>query len=289
MRTVCVFTPTYDRAYTLRRLYESLEKQTCQDFVWRVVDDGSTDNTEELINEFVQEKIISIYYVKVNNGGKQRAQDLAVSLSKEELFFTVDSDDYLADDAIQLITSQWSQLQSSNRIAGLIALKGFDETTPLGTWMPKGVEISRLRDLYRKGLKGDTSLIYRTDVLKRFPFDVEPGEKFIPESYVYNQIDAKYTCGVINEVLTICEYLPDGYSSSFPRNVIDNPKSYYKHKKLCMDLSEGVFDNVTSTIMFQIASRLCGRGDTIKCSKNKIVALLTYIPSFFLYKIYFHK
>ena len=282
MASICVFTPTYNRKYTLERLYESLKRQSFRDFRWLVVDDGSSDGTDELIASFSSEEAIPIEYVYVSNGGKQRAHDLAVSMCDDELFFVVDSDDYLVDNALQLIVERWARVRGKDNVAGLLGLMGEDTSTPLGTRMPKDVSFSTQWDLYGSGFKGDISLIYRTDVLKKFPFDVDPDEKFIPETYVYYRIDQHYTCALIDEILTIAKYLPDGYSHSFPKNVIANPKCYYRHKKLCMEMSKGLKQLFYNTVLYLVACRLCSRNDGIRNSRNKPVAFAAYPVALFL-------
>lgn len=289
MKTVCVFTPTFNRAYTLGRLYESLKRQTCRNFSWLIVDDGSTDNTESLISSFIGENEIDITYKKVSNGGKQRAQDLAVKLCQNELFFVLDSDDYLVDRAIEIIVREWANLRNRSDIAGILALKGRDQNHPLGTWMPNGIIFSRQWDLYRSGFKGDISLIYRTDILRKYPHEVEAGETFIPETYVYYRIDEEYTCRLVNEILTICEYLPDGYSHAFPRNVIDSPKCYYKHKKLCMNLSEGPIQLLKNTVLYLVACHMCGRRDGLRNAKSIPIAVIAWLPARLLSVTYFRK
>ena len=253
-KTVCVFTPTYNRAYILGTLYQSLCAQTSFDFMWFVVDDGSTDNTEELVGEFEKAAPFDVRYLKVSNGGKQRAHDLAVSLCENELFFCVDSDDHLTPDAIQTVVSAWGEVRERDDIAGILALHGTSERDPIGSWMPSDVTFSTQHALYeRYGFKGDISLIYRTDVLREFPFDVEPGEKFIPETYSYFQIDRCYSCLLVNKIIKIGDYLPDGYSSAFPKNVLSNPRSYLKHKRLCMEMSTGLYNRFYDTAMFMVA------------------------------------
>lgn len=257
MKTICVFTPTFNRGYIISKIYESLERQSLQDFVWLVVDDGSTDNTEELFDKFVRDASFPIIYKRVENGGKQRAHDYAVSICDNELFFCLDSDDHLTPDAIETIVSAWEECKNDPTVGGILALRGTDEQTVIGTKMPCGVTYATQHDLFEKyRYKGDSALIYRTDVLRQFPFDVEPGEKFIPETFVYFQIDQKYRCRLVNKIIQVGDYLPDGYTSDFPNNVIASPKSYLKHKKFCMEIAEGFLSKLYCTAMYMVAHHL---------------------------------
>ena len=191
--TIAVFTPTFNRAYKLPDLYKSLLRQTNKDFVWLVVDDGSTDDTKQLINSYINEKLINIRFVSRENGGKQRAHNTALSNCYEELFFTVDSDDYLVDSAIQQVIDAWTPLKTKKNIAGMIALCGENDNKPLNTYLPRGLKTTKIYDLYSKyHFAGDATLIYRTSILKQYPYDVADGEKYIAESFVYLQIDEIY-------------------------------------------------------------------------------------------------
>lgn len=137
--TLCVFTPTYNRAYILPALYESLLAQTSTDFQWMIVDDGSTDDTESLVQGWIAEGRLSIDYVKQENGGKPRATNTGVARCQSELFFVVDSDDHLVPTAVEHVLTRWEEIRGDDSFAGIVALRGTDEHTPMGTWMPDGV------------------------------------------------------------------------------------------------------------------------------------------------------
>ena len=111
MKTVAILTPTYNRAHTLDKLYESLLIQTSFDFKWYLVDDGSSDTTEEKVKEFVNDKF-EMLYIKKENGGKHTALNVGVSQIEEELTFIVDSDDYITSDAVETIVSDWEKYRN---------------------------------------------------------------------------------------------------------------------------------------------------------------------------------
>ena len=140
---VTIFTPTYNRAYILENLYESLIRQTSQKFEWLIVDDGSTDETANLVATWQKENKISIRYLKQKNGGKQRAHNKGVEECKTELFVCVDSDDYIADGSIESILKTWKNIKGDDKLAGMIALRGVDEKTPIGTAMPEVQQITQ--------------------------------------------------------------------------------------------------------------------------------------------------
>ena len=135
-KTLAVFTPTYNRAYIIGKLYKSLLAQTSEDFCWIVVDDGSSDNTEQLIASFISEDRIPIRYIKQENGGKQRAHNTGVDACDNELFFCVDSDDALVPTAVEDVLSLWQRVKARDDVAGIIAMRGHSEAKPMGTWIP---------------------------------------------------------------------------------------------------------------------------------------------------------
>lgn len=258
-KTIAVFTPTYNRAYIVSRLYESLLAQTDQDFCWIVVDDGSTDDTETLIRGFAAEGKLEITYIKQANGGKQRAHNTGVAACGNELFFCVDSDDTLVPTAIEDVLALWQTRRADESIAGIIAMRGRSASEPMGTWFPEGLDTTTVWDLYHKlHHRGDTALIYRTDILRRFPYVVEPGEKFIGEGYVYHQIDQEYRLAVLHKIVWICEYLSDGYTKSVRKLTRENPVSYMRLKRAFIDYSDTFQLKAENTILYLVGAYFAG-------------------------------
>lgn len=241
-KALTIFTPTYNRAYILPQLYNSLKKQTIKDFEWLVVDDGSSDNTEELVNAWIKENLVHIRYIKQKNGGKMKAHNTGVLNTESELFFCVDSDDYIVDASVEKILNKWNSLSINEQesLAGMVGYKGVSEDLPIGNRFPENVERDSLSGFYQKGLSGDTSLIFRTEVIKKFPFPIIGNEKFITEAYVYDQIDRCYQLYAIPEVLTICEYRKDGLTRNLPEITFRNPCGYVAY-----NLQRGNFAKTT--------------------------------------------
>lgn len=222
-KTLTIFTPTYNRCETLKVLYESLKKQTTADFIWFVVDDGSTDETKEFLERCAEEKALAFQYIIQKNSGKMTAHNVGVSKCKTELFLCVDSDDFIIETAVEDIIASWNEIKNQKAMAGIIAYKGSNPYEPIGTEFPEGLKESALSDLYNIGFTGDTTLVFRTDVIKQYPFPVINGEKFITEAFVYDQIDEKYKYALMRKVLTICEYRDDGLTKNGMRLVFMNP------------------------------------------------------------------
>lgn len=283
-KRVTVFTPTYNRVYTLDRLYDSLRRQTDQSFVWLIVDDGSTDNTGEIVGTWISEGLVEICYHKQANGGKPRAHNKGVDLCNTELFICVDSDDYLTDNAVERFIAVWDGIGSKQGVCGIVALKGDTADRPIGTPMPLNVHQSPLCDLYGKhGFRGDTALLFRTDVLRRFPFVVAEGETFIGEGYVYLQIDQHYSLHLLNEVLYIAAYLPDGYSRNIRKLIKRNPRSYTLLKRQAVVFSKTLRGKYRNSVSYLIGCMLSKEQHPIQNAPEKLIACLAYPLSLLLF------
>ena len=223
-----VFTPAFNRAHTLDRTYESLKQQDCKDFVWLVVDDGSTDNTGELVNKWIEEEEeFEIRYVYKENGGMHSAHNEAYRPIDTVLKTCLDSDDEMAEGAVRKILEKWLTVQDKG-YAGIIALDTDMNTGKvIGKGFPDGLKETTVSGYYAAGGSGDKKLIYRTDVINAYPEYPEfEGEKYISLSYKYLLIDQDYKMAVLDEVVCNVEYQPDGSSNSMYRQYLRNPKGF---------------------------------------------------------------
>lgn len=230
---VTVFTPTYNRGYRLGKLYESLKSQTSKAFEWIVINDGSTDDTDEIVKKWLkEEKDFPIIYKKVPNGGKHRAINKAVQMAKNDAFFIVDSDDYLLDDAVEKADRWFSQISENENFAGVSGLKCELDGKPVGgygNFEGEYVDCTNLqRHLYN--LLDDKAEIYKTSVLKKYPFPEFEGENFLPESLIWDSIAKDgYNIRWFNEIIYVCEYLSDGLTASSDKKFMDNPKGFLSY------------------------------------------------------------
>lgn len=221
-----IFTPAYNRAELLKRAYESLCAQSRKDFVWLIVDDGSEDGTKEEVAQWIEEGKIRIRYFWQENGGKMRAHNRGVKECETPLFVCLDSDDYFTKTAVDDILNRWESLADREHYAGIIAHKGSDEAHTLyGAMFPDHGDTT-LRGLYRKGFKGETTLIIRTDLLKKHPFPEIPGEKYVPEDVVYDRIDRHHVYAVLPRILTVCEIVQSGYTDRVHQLRRENPTGW---------------------------------------------------------------
>lgn len=224
---ITVFTPTYNRAYIIDKLYKSLLDQTCKDFEWVVVDDGSTDNTEDYFNAILKNSNpFDITYVKQQNGGKHRAINHGVRLAKGEVFFIVDSDDYLLDNAIEKLIHWVKNLDNTHKWAGVSGARGYSSNKPIGGAYENAQFIdAKNTERQKYNLFGDKAEAYFTDVLKRYPFPEFDGENFITEEVVWNAIARDgYYLRWYKDIIYICDYLEDGLTKSGNAIFLKNPK-----------------------------------------------------------------
>lgn len=227
MELLTIFTPTYNRAYILPQLYESLLRQTCTNFEWIIVDDGSSDCTEELVKRWIEEKKIRIIYKKQENQGKHIAINTGTVVASGELFFIVDSDDYLTDDAVEKVIYFWNKEAPADDVSGIISYRKFYDGRLVGTSLPDGLRRCKLRETKEKyASTGDKVVIYRTDILRAYPYPKFEGERFLGESYVFNQIDDHYDMLVLNDRVYYFAYQPDGLSQDFRKLYRQNPNGF---------------------------------------------------------------
>lgn len=188
-----IFTPSYNRAHTLARVYESLKNQSNHDFEWLVVDDGSTDDTQSLIESFINEKVLSIRYIKQSNAGKQAAWNNAVLNARGWLFCGVDSDDALAKPHnIEDIFSKYASLLDNEKIIGLrfLAYSNVKKTFD-GKMISEDIVMqSYFEEFADAGNFGERIDVLKTDVLKKYLYPVSPNIKFIPEIWFYVKVSA---------------------------------------------------------------------------------------------------
>ncbi|CDN32795.1 Glycosyltransferase [Mucinivorans hirudinis] len=232
---VTIFTPTYNRAYILPKLYESLRMQTNSNFEWIVVDDGSTDNTAELISKWIEDGEISIQFIRKSNGGKHRAINCGLSKARGYLFFIVDSDDYLTTDAVESIINEWAIIGNSEEFAGLCFRKiNYATTKMLGNNFPAYPrEATSLTIAYKWKITQDKAEVFVTEHLRKYPFPEIEGELFFTEAYVWNKIalSNRALLRCVNKGIYLCDYLEDGLTSNFIALLRSNPRGlsiYYK-------------------------------------------------------------
>ena len=226
---ITIFTPTYNRAYILPQLYKSLIEQSDKSFEWLIVDDGSEDNTTCIVAEWQRNKIITIRHIKTSNGGKQRAINRGAIEAEGELFFIVDSDDYLSSDAVATILSDWESIEKTKETVSGFCYKRVNYKTGkyIGNDFPEPpITTSLLKMVYFYKINGDMVQIFQTQMLRKFTFPEIEEEKFVPEGYIWYRITNEKPMIFINKGIYFCEYLPDGYTHNVKQNFRQNPKGF---------------------------------------------------------------
>ena len=278
-RALTIFTPTYNRAHTLRRTYESLCQQTCKDFVWLVVDDGSTDNTRSLIEGWIAERKIPIRYIYKENGGLYTGYNTAYANADTELVVCIDSDDFMPDNAVEIILDFWRE-KGGSQYAGITGLDFYADTEePIGGYFPNDLKEGHIIDLYLKGLhSGDTKQVMRVDLMKQFiPMEGFEGEKNFNPIYLLLQADNLLPSLFINENLCYVEYQQtDSMSAGIWRQYLNSPHSFAKMRRLEMTLKRNTWRNLLRVAIHYNSSTIIGNEkDWLKTSPRPIPTLLT--------------
>lgn len=270
-----IFTPAYNRANTLQRTYKSLLEQDCKDFIWMIIDDGSSDNTANLVTKWQeQENGFDIYYIFKENGGMHTAHNTAYEHINTELNVCIDSDDKLAEGAVSKILQKWVQVRDKG-YAGIIGLDADFNGSIIGEPFRENLEETTLMGYYASGGCGDKKLVYRTDIINQYPpYPVFEGEKYVALAYKYRLIDQKYKLAVLNEVLCNVEYQADGSSNSMLQQYVKNPKGFAFWRKVCMKYPESN-KRVFIECVHYVSSSMIGRNiHFIKESPKKMQTIL---------------
>lgn len=288
-KTLTVFTPAYNRAYCLYLGYEALKRQTCKDFKWLIIDDGSTDNTKELVDIWISEEKIEIEYCYKENGGMHTAHNKAYELINTELNVCIDSDDYMSDDAVEKIVNFWRR-HGSEKYAGIIGLDQAVGGGIIGTRFSKDRIDTTLSGFYREGGKGDKKLVYRTEVVKSYPeYPIFKGERYVGLAYKYSLIDQDYRLLVLDEVLCLVNYQTDGSSMNMYRQYWNNPKGFAFYRKSEMQLNPFYRRKFREAIHYVSSSIISKNKNFIKESPIKWLTVLAIPVGIVLYSLILYK
>ena len=220
MNDFSIIVPTYNRAYVLPRLLDSLVQQTYKEFEVLLVDDGSTDNTKEVADQYTDQLRLRYFYKK--NGGKHTALNIGIAEAQGEYFIILDSKSYLVNNALERLLQIWDGLQEKEKYANVLARININGNM-LGIPFPENGYITSMTDFHfitgyrlQGSLKGfgDCLVCDRTDIIKQYKFPEPENTKFVPEYYVYDQIGETYKSFGVNDVLEHTEYLDDGITKN---------------------------------------------------------------------------
>lgn len=248
---ITLLTPTYNRARLLPRLYESLRRQTYEDFEWVIVDDGSTDNTRNVVEEITRQCPFPIHYYYKENGGKHTAVNKGVREARGELVFIADSDDMLLPDSLRRVADEYAQVAEDDSFCGVCGL----DCDLGGNMIGSGLGGDRidatsleLRTVY--GVTGDLKEVFKTSVMLEFPFPEIPGERFCPEALVWNRIARKYKLRCFNRPIYQVEYQDGGLTSNIVRIRMNSPVASMMTYSEMLDYSIPVTEKMKAAVNY---------------------------------------
>lgn len=293
METLTIFTPAYNRADLLVRGYEALNRQTCKDFVWMIIDDGSTDNTEEVVKAWIERTTdYRIQYIKKENGGLHTGYNTAIEYAETELMVCVDSDDYMPDSAVEIILDFWRE-HGSDKYAGIVGLDYSLEGEIIGDPLPNQKTINLIDLLVGKYpiFNGDRTNVIRTELYKKYaPMKVFPGEKNFNPHYMHLKISMEYDFLVLNKNLKYVEYQTGGMSNSMLRQYKSSPNSFAEIRKLYLSFpNTSLKFKVRHAIHLASSCILSGQSlSVVREATNMWIAAVT-IPFGWLLSLYVRK
>lgn len=293
-----VFTPSYNRAHTLPRVFESLQSQTFKNFEWLIVDDGSSDGTKELISDLEKEASFAVNYEWVTNRGKHKVKNIAVTIAKGKFFFTLDSDDWIEPETLERFKYHWDSIPFEKKhlfsgVAGLTRFSSeslFGEEGKLnGTKNPMDIidtDMISIRTKYK--VRGEKCGTHLTSIMRQFLSPEFEGEKFSPEAIIWRRIAKQgYLVRYTNEIYRNVVIHEDGLSDpkQITRRLKNSPKGLairYNEEVKCMDTLK---DKVKASINYV---RCCVHADysikkIIMDSQNKLLLIPTFWIGYLMY------
>lgn len=285
MKTLTVITTTYNRAYCLHQVYESLCRQTSDDFIWLVVDDGSSDNTKELVDNWILQNTIKIEYYYKPNGGMHTARNYAYEKVYTELNVIIDSDDWMTDNAVELIIDFWGKYKDE-KYAGVVTNNISPQGKMIGSALPQGISSCTITDLFGKyRVKGDKKLIYRSELTRKYPYPEFEGEKFFPASYKFKLLDKDYTMLLMNEYTCVVDYNEDSMSneSSKIKQYRSCCKGFSFWRNEMMRISKSP-KYIIQQMIHYIAERQFDKKSAIEECSKPIYAILCYPVGILYYR-----
>lgn len=272
-KRITVFTPAYNRADLLPNLYESLLRQNSRDFNWLVIDDGSADNTREVVAEWILEGKIDIQYVWKENGGLHTGYNKAIDCMDTELSICIDSDDYLTDDCIETVLRFWDENKAED-IAGFIGLDIRPDGRIIGGLLPDRHTVD---PLWLTELDaGDRKYVIRNDCYRKvYPMPVFAGEKNFNPHYLVLKLCRDYKFLVLNEPLCVVNYQPDGMSANIFRQYLNSPRSFAQYRKVIMENPKVSFCYLVKTTIHYVSSSILSKNKHfLRESPRKLLTIL---------------
>lgn len=291
MTLLTVFTPACNRSETLERAYKSLVNQTSKDFEWLIIDDGSQDNTARLVEHWIEENKITIKYVFQKNSGKTKSINKSLSLVNTPLWVCLDSDDYFLGNAVKIIISKYHLIKNDDKICGMIGLRVEKDGNLMQRQnIPENIKFIKQNILrYCMNIPPEYAQVYKTEVIKKYPYPEIRGENYFPLSYVGDQLDQTFSLLVIQEPSMVIEYQNDGITKNNTKHIINNPvgQTIFRHQQV--ELTTFCKQKIKAAIAYNSA-RLISK-EIIKFNKisDRLLVILTFPLGVINYLIKFMK
>lgn len=288
MNKITIFTPTYNREKLLTKTYQSLVEQTDKRFIWLIVDDGSTDDTENLVKKWIEERVINIKYYKKENGGKHTAYNLAIDkVETEYVLIALDSDDILVEDGVEFLNKELNNIKEEQ--CGIVCLhsnnkKSIDNTCrkyDIEKLNGKSMKLALENNLFM----AESVFLLKTEYIKKYKYPVIEGENFFTEAYIYYQMDKEIIW--TDKILKIGTYLDDGLTKNTINLFIKNPNSWMIYNEMRMKNNKSFIKRVKYAIYY-IAFALLSKNSIWKGKNNKLMLIILF-PVGYLGKLYLLK
>lgn len=286
MAELTIITPTYNRADCLRECFQSLEAQSCHDFQWIVVDDGSTDNTKELVADFMESQPdFRIDYMHKENGGKHTALNASHPYICGKYVLILDSDDTLTADAVGAVLKAWHEWDDNKNVGQIIFLKGYTQDSPVCYVEHERVPVDTLKEPRISNSGRDCCDVFRAELFQKYPFPVFPGEKFIGEGAAFFYIEAESRGVYYNQVIYLCSYRQDGLTKAGRKLRIQNPAGGKYNSSVYMDDRLPLKTRLKKAVLYICYSKFKGEtvGKAIRDTKYKALAMFAVLPGLLCY------
>lgn len=289
-KLITILTPVYNRRKQMKNLYDSLCNQDVQNFVWLVIDDGSTDDLYDEILKMKEEAPFEITYQYKENGGKHTALNMAFELLETELTFIVDSDDTLKKYATEMIECEWNKVRDKD-LSGIAFHRGYSNGKIDGDPFPEDGIYNDIdvRTRYRVG--GDKAEVWRSDLLKQYKFPVFPGEKYMGEKYVWQKIALNYDMMYINKIIYIFEYLDGGLTKTGRILKIQSPLGGMECSKIAFNERYPLREKIKNALLFVCYGKFAGKSflRIVKESEATKLIIANYIGGYLIFLYWKHK
>lgn len=285
---VTIVTPTYNRGYKLKDLYSSIQQSIDKEFIWLIIDDGSTDDTEEIVSRWIAESNMQIIYKKKPNGGKHTALNFSYNFIETPLTFIVDSDDTITPNAITLVKEKYNLYKNETDLCGFSFLRGKPDGGYLSS---RGVPVNDMKESYiecriNRKIGGDMAEVWFTRCLKEYPFPEFKDEKFLGEDIVWVKMAKKYKLRFYNEVIYISDYLDDGLTKNRRKNNINSPNGCVAVAQTFLNADVIFSRKIKAMLQYIIYGKFAGLlvGKLIKQTSHKFLAIICTGPALILYR-----